>query len=107
MTLGIIDTLGGGHLTGGRTVAATGTITPAGNVGEVGGVPQKTVAVEAAGATVFFVPAAQVATARSKAVPSLRVFGVRTLAQVLAILHRLGGTVPAAPGKPAVATRGS
>jgi PDZ domain-containing protein len=94
MTLGIIDTLSGGNLTGGRSIAATGTIAPTGAVGEVGGVPQKTVAVERAGATVFFVPVAQVATARSKATPSLEVYGVRSLAQVLEDLRRLGGTVP-------------
>ena len=94
MTLGIVDALDGGRLTGGRTIAATGTITPTGGVGEVGGVPQKTVAVENAGASVFFVPEAQVRTARSKATPSLRIFGVRSLTQVLSILRRLGGTVP-------------
>ncbi|MGH8980155.1 MAG: S16 family serine protease [Acidimicrobiales bacterium] len=95
MTLGILDTLSGGHLTGGRAVAATGTITPAGAVGEVGGIPQKTVAVERAGASVFFVPAAQVATAREKATPGLKVLGVRSITGVLRALHRLGGTVPA------------
>jgi Lon-like protease len=96
MTLGIIDTLSGGHLTGGRTVAATGTIAATGSVGDVGGVPQKTVAVERAGATVFFVPADQVRTARSKATPGLVIYGVRSLSQVLSDLQRLGGSVPAA-----------
>ena len=56
MTLGVIDALDKGSLTGGRTVAATGTIDSQGNVGDVGGVPQKTVAVENAGASIFFVP---------------------------------------------------
>ena len=97
MTLGIINTLWDGNLTGGKVVAATGTITPTGAVGEVGGVPEKTVAVERAGATVFFVPAAQVRTARSKATPSLRVYGVSSLAQVLADLRHLGGSVPPTP----------
>ncbi len=97
MTLGIIDTLSGGRLTGGRSVAATGTIAATGTVGEVGGVPEKTVAVERAGASVFFVPAAQVATAKSKATASLAVYGVRSLAQTLRILRRLGGSVPPAP----------
>ena len=46
MTLGLINTLWGGHLTGGRHIAATGTIDASGNVGDVGGVPQKTLAVE-------------------------------------------------------------
>lgn len=94
MTLGIIDTLSTGHLTGGRTVAATGTIAPDGTVGEVGGVPQKTVAVERAGASVFFVPAAQRSTAEAVATAGLRVYGVRSLTQALAILRRLGGNVP-------------
>jgi Lon-like protease len=99
MTLGIIDTLSGGKLTGGRTVAATGTIDPSGSVGEVGGIPQKTVAVERAGATAFFVPAAQRSTAESKATPSLHVYGVRSLAQVLSDLRRLGGDVPASTAR--------
>ena len=51
MTLGVIDALTSGSLTGGHTVAATGTIDSQGNVGDVGGVAQKTVAVENAGAT--------------------------------------------------------
>ena len=52
MTLGVIDALTGGSLTGGHTVAVTGTIDDQGNVGDVGGVPQKTIAVENAGATI-------------------------------------------------------
>lgn len=94
MTLGIIDSLTGGHLTGGMRVAATGTIDPQGQVGDVGGVPQKTVAVERAGATVFFVPKAERSQAQSKATPSLHVYAVTSLDQALAILHRLGGQVP-------------
>jgi PDZ domain-containing protein len=98
MTLGLINTLSGGHLTGGRTVAATGTIDPSGDVGDVGGVAQKTIAVEHAGATVFFVPPPELSAARSKATPSLHVYAVSTLAQALSILHKLGGHVPPATG---------
>ncbi len=97
MTLGIIDTLSNGDLTGGEDIAATGTISPTGAIGEVGGIPEKTVAVERAGATVFFVPSAQLSTATSNATPSLKVYGVDTLAQVLADLRRLGGSVPPTP----------
>jgi PDZ domain-containing protein len=97
MTLGILEKLSSGDLTGGRTVAATGTITPTGSVGPVGGVAQKTVAVERAGATVFFVPRSNYATAESKDIPSLHVYPVTTLDQVLSILRRLGGHVPPAP----------
>jgi PDZ domain-containing protein len=97
MTLAIVDKLYGGHLTGGRTVAATGTIAPTGQVGPVGGVAQKTVAVERAGATVFLVPPAEYATAMSKDVPSLHIYRVSTLADALSVLRRLGGRVPPEP----------
>jgi PDZ domain-containing protein len=95
MTLGIIDKLSGGDLTGKRTVAATGTIDPQGDVGDVGGVAQKTIAVERAGATVFFVPPQEYAAAMSKDTPQLHVYPVSSLDQALRILKRLGGTMPA------------
>lgn len=99
MTLGIIDALSGGHLTGGKTVAATGTIDQAGRVGPVDDVRDKTLAVELAGATIFFVPMSQRATALSVATRSLRVVGVRSLTQALAELRRIGGVVPASPDR--------
>jgi Lon-like protease len=102
-TLGIINSLSGGHLTGGRTIAATGTIRPDGSVGDVGGVEQKTVAVERAGATVFFVPdyPDSVQPARSKATPGLKVFPVSSLAQVIGDLRSIGGRLgTAAIGPP-------
>jgi Lon-like protease len=101
MTLGLINTLSGGRLTGGRVVAATGTIDPRGDVGDVGGVAQKTIAVERAGASVFFVPDPELAVARAKATPGLRVYAVSSLSQALADLQRLGGHVPPPPTKPA------
>ncbi|HUC38054.1 MAG TPA: PDZ domain-containing protein [Acidimicrobiales bacterium] len=101
-TLGIVNGLSGGQLTGGRTVAATGTIDPDGSVGDVGGVEQKTVAVERAGASVFLVPDPEVATARSKATPGLEVMGVGSVSQALKDLQRLGGSLgSAALGPPA------
>ncbi|MGH9105740.1 MAG: PDZ domain-containing protein [Acidimicrobiales bacterium] len=87
-TLAILDTLSNGSLTGGHVVAATGTISPDGAVGEVGGVREKTVAVKRAGAQVFFVPAAEYQDAEVAAGPHLRVVPVSTLRQVLGILHR-------------------
>ena len=97
MSLGIIDKLSSGRLTGHHVVAATGTMDPAGDVGDVGGVAQKTVAVEQAGATVFFVPPRELKAARSKATPRLHVYPVNNLDQVLRILKQLGGSVPANP----------
>ena len=101
-TLGIIDTLTGGRLTGGKIVAATGTIHPDGTVGDVGGVAQKTVAVQRAGATLFLVPPQELAVARSKATGGLRVEAVADLAQAMADLQALGGQLgDAAKGPPA------
>jgi PDZ domain-containing protein len=97
MTLGIIDKLSSGRLTGDHIVAATGTIDQNGNVGDVGGVAEKTIAVEDAGATVFFVPTVEYAAAESKATPQLHVYAVNNLDQVLRILQRLGGSVPTNP----------
>lgn len=100
-TLGILDALAGGDLTGGRVVAATGTIDPTGAVGEIGGLPQKTVAVERAHASVFLVPAAQASVARAHATAGLTVLGVTSLEQALDDLRRLGGHLGrAADGPP-------
>jgi PDZ domain-containing protein len=90
-TLGILDKLSGGDLTGGHVVAATGTIHPNGTVGPVGGVSEKTIAVEQAGATVFLVPPQEYAKAEAKATPSLHVMPVTSLSEALADLKKLGG----------------
>jgi PDZ domain-containing protein len=66
-TLGLIDVLTPGDLTGGHTIAGTGTIAPDGTVGPIGGIEQKVVAAERAGATAFFAPATEASDARSVA----------------------------------------
>ncbi len=96
LTLGLLNTLSGGHLTGGHVVAVTGTITARGAVGPVGGVTQKTVAVERAGATLFLVPDAEVAQARREAGKGMEVEGVASLSQALRDLRAIGGRVPKA-----------
>ncbi len=57
MSLAIFDTLTPGSLTGGEAIAGTGTITPSGEVGPIGGIQQKVAAARDAGAELFFVPA--------------------------------------------------
>ncbi|MDN4645823.1 YlbL family protein [Arthrobacter sp. PsM3] len=56
--LGIVDTVTPGDLTGGKHVAGTGTITPDGAVGPIGGIGQKMQGARAGGATLFLAPAA-------------------------------------------------
>lgn len=93
MTLGVIDALTSGSLTGGHTVAATGTMDASGDVGDVGGVAQKTVAVENAGATIFLVPPQEYRAAMSKDRPGLKVYAVSTLNQALTVLAAHGGSL--------------
>jgi PDZ domain-containing protein len=90
MTLALLDRLSTGELTGGVSVAATGTIEADGSVGPVGGVKQKTHAVKAAGAKLFLVPVDEVGQARSVA-GSMKVVGVRTLDEALRALRDVGG----------------
>jgi PDZ domain-containing protein len=94
MTLGVIDALSKVSITGGTRVAATGTISPNGVIGDVGGVAEKTIAVENSGATVFLVPTVEYGVARNAASPSLKVVAVRTLHQALAAIEAAGGRPP-------------
>ena len=55
--LGIYDTLTPGSLTGGETIAGTGTLDLSGKVGPIGGIDQKIAASREAGAKIFLVPA--------------------------------------------------
>src|SRR5690606_8433245 len=54
--LQIISDLTNKNLTDGRTIAVTGTISPGGKVGPIGGIRQKVVSVNDQGAKVFIVP---------------------------------------------------
>lgn len=55
-TLGIIDTLTSGSMTGGEQWAGTGTVDPDGRVGPIGGIPQKVVGAADQGAQYFLAP---------------------------------------------------
>ena len=102
MALAIIDRLTPGELTGGKRVAVTGTIDPDGNVGEIGGLPQKAVAARAAHAQIFIVPVCKadsaqaacqkdLATAKKRVGKSVELAPVATLAQALKVLRDAGG----------------
>ena len=100
-SLGVIDKLNGdgtgGDLTGGRTIAGTGTIDPAGKVGAVGGVSLKTQAASRDGATVFLVPKAECGDAKPELPKGLRLVPVTTLkgaVNALTALESGKGSVP-------------
>jgi len=93
-TLGVIDKIKPEDLTGGLTIAGTGTMDEEGNVGAIGGIPQKMRGARRDKATVFLVPAANCAEAVANAVPGLRLIKVDDLAGALRALDTLrsGGT---------------
>jgi PDZ domain-containing protein len=94
-TLGILDALRPGELTGGHRVAVTGTISLDGTVGPVGGVVQKTAAVRAAGIGLFLVPPQEYDMARAHAGSKLKVVRVSTLEDALRALGQQGGDLSA------------
>ena len=99
--LGIVDKLNGdgsgGDLTGGRTIAGTGTIDADGTVGAVGGVPLKTQAAKRDGATVFLVPEDECSDAEAELPKGRRLVPVTTLKGAVSALVALEtgtGSVP-------------
>jgi PDZ domain-containing protein len=90
-TLGLIDELDKNDLLAGLKVAATGTMSVTGQVGQVGGVAQKTIAVRNAGASVFFVPLGELHQALPHAGPHLTVMAVSSIGQAIVDLEQLGG----------------
>jgi len=100
-TLGVLDALTAGELTGGKLVATTGTMEIDGTVGNVGGVAQKTAAVRAAGAEYFLVPPDEYEEARSRAGNNLKVMKAGSLTEALSVLSGLGGDVSALAKAPA------
>jgi Lon-like protease len=82
--LAITDALDAMDDARGRSIAATGTINPGGDVGPVGGVAEKAIAASGAGARLLLVPSEEVRDVRS---PSLQVRGVSTLTAALRVLR--------------------
>ncbi|MDQ0113032.1 S16 family serine protease [Paenibacillus harenae] len=81
-----IDLLTVGDLTGGSRIAATGTITPDGKVGPIGGIKQKVVITSREGAQLFLVPEGNYKEAKAKAKQlgtAMEVVGVTNLKDAL------------------------
>jgi PDZ domain-containing protein len=88
-SLGIVDKLTPGSLTGGRFVAGTGAIDAQGAVSNIGGIQFKMAAARAAGATVFLLPAGECAEAVAAAPAGLQLVKVSTLHDAVAALDDL------------------
>ncbi len=88
-SIAIIDALTEGELTGGRVIAGTGTIDFDGNIGNIGGVRQKVVAAEAAGADYILVPRGNYESALTAPRDSIEIVPVGTLTEAIGFLEDL------------------
>ncbi|CAB4628783.1 unannotated protein [freshwater metagenome] len=94
--LGIIDRLTPGQLTGGKHIAGTGTIDPAGNVGPIGGIRHKLFGAANAGATIFLAPESNCDEVIGHVPSGLVVVKVKTLSEAKTSLEKIStGTNPA------------
>ncbi|NDA39585.1 MAG: hypothetical protein EBX86_05870, partial [Actinobacteria bacterium] len=84
--VGVIEKLTPEDLLRGRSIAGTGTINPAGDVGGIGGIEEKMIGASRKGATIFLAPRANCPDI--KHVPKgLKVIPVSTLQEALAALR--------------------
>jgi PDZ domain-containing protein len=95
-TLGIIDRLTPGSLSGGRFIAGTGTINLDGSVGAIGGIQQKEITARRAGAAYFLAPADNCAEALTAVPQGLTLVKVSTLDDAMKALQTIrdGGRPP-------------
>ncbi|GAA4240687.1 PDZ domain-containing protein [Actinomadura meridiana] len=99
-SLAIVDKLTPGPLTQGRFIAGTGTITPSGEVGPIGGIQQKMIAARRSGATIFLTPKDNCSDAKSARPDGLRLVRADTLHGAVQAINALTsgkGPVPACP----------
>ncbi|HOL17848.1 MAG TPA: PDZ domain-containing protein [Bacillota bacterium] len=96
--LEILNQLTPGDITGGHLIAGTGTIDTNERVGRIGGVFQKVIAAERAGAEFFIVPEGNYEEAR-KAAREIELVPVSTLQDVLDFLEGLSTGSAARPGQ--------
>jgi PDZ domain-containing protein len=87
--LGIVDKLTPGSLTAGAYVAGTGTIDDQGDVGPIGGIPQKMLGAKKSGATIFLAPAGNCAEAVRNEPDNLRLVKVTDLSSAVSSLQKL------------------
>lgn len=88
-SLGIVDKLTPGQLTGGKFVAGTGTIDDKGKVGPIGGINMKLVGARNAGARYFLTPDDNCKSAASDTPDGLTLVRVKTIADAKKSLDRI------------------
>jgi PDZ domain-containing protein len=86
--LGIVETVTPGDLTGGKHIAGTGTISPDGTVGPIGGIRQKMLGARAGGATLFLAPADNCDEVAGNVPEGLQVVKVENLDQARSAVER-------------------
>lgn len=86
--LGIIDKLTPENLSNDQIVAGTGTISPTGAVGAIGGIQQKMYAARDNGAQLFLAPKANCSSVRSSTPEGLNVAAVETLSDAVDVLRK-------------------
>lgn len=85
--LGIYDVLTEGPLTGGEDISGTGTITPDGEVGPIGGIRQKVIGAQSGGSDFFLAPEANCAELTGAVPDDIEVFSVSTFDQALEVVQ--------------------
>lgn len=93
-SLGIIDALTEGSLAGDRHVAGTGTISPSGAVGPIGGISLKMIAANNAGADLFLAPVGNCDEVVSSIPEGLQVVAVRDLSEAKTAVQALAAGEP-------------
>lgn len=96
-SLAIVDSLTPEQLVAGREVAGTGTITPEGRVGPIGGIVQKMYGARENGADLFLAPRSNCSALVGNVPDGLDVIAVRSLDEAVNALEGVGE----APGCPA------
>ncbi|MFD9545429.1 PDZ domain-containing protein [Streptomyces sp. NPDC060022] len=94
-SLGIIDKLTPGQLTGGKFIAGTGTIDDSGKVGPIGGINMKLVGARDAGARYFLTPDDNCAAAAGDTPSGLTLVRVKTLDDAKKSLEKIRAGDPA------------
>lgn len=106
--VGIVDLLTADDLVAGETVAGTGTIDGAGQVGVIGGIDKKMLAARDAGASVFIAPLGNCDDAAGAVPDGLRLVPVSTLAETVDVLRAShdGQALPSCPASASATSSG-